>query len=130
MFFAGDYFGFDDAIFAAARLLAYMARKGGALSTLLADLPKTFATPEIRVACPEERKVAIVEEAAAHFSKRYEALTLDGIRISFPEGWGLIRSSNTQPVLVMRFEASSEALLGEYRNEIESWLRERGVELG
>ena len=130
MFFAGDYFGFDDAIFAAARLLAYVARKGGPLSTLLADLPETFATPEIRVECPEERKFAIVEEAAEHFSKQYEALTLDGIRISFPEGWGLIRSSNTQPVLVMRFEASSEELLAAYRDEVENWLRERGVELG
>jgi len=130
MFFAGDYFGFDDAIFAAARLLAYVARKGGALSTLLADLPETFATPEIRVECPEELKVAIVAEAAEHFSKKYEALTLDGIRISFPEGWGLIRSSNTQPVLVMRFEASSEELLAAYRDEVESWLRAHGVDLG
>jgi phosphomannomutase/phosphoglucomutase len=130
MFFAGDYYGFDDAMFAAARLLAYVARKGGPLSVLLADLPQTFATPEIRVECPEERKVAIVEEAAQHFSKLYEALTIDGIRISFPEGWGLIRSSNTQPVLVMRFEASSEEALQAYRAEVESWLRDHGVKLG
>ncbi len=130
MFFAGDYFGFDDAIFAAARLLAYVDRKGGPLSKLLADLPETFTTPEIRVECPEERKVSIVEEAAEHFSKQYEALTIDGIRVSFPEGWGLIRASNTQPVLVMRFEASSEELLAAYRNEMESWLRERGIDLG
>ena len=130
MFFAGDYFGFDDAIFAAARLLAYVDRNGGPLSKLLADLPETFTTPEIRVECPEERKVSIVEEAAEHFSKKYEALTIDGIRVSFPEGWGLIRASNTQPVLVMRFEASSKELLAEYRNEMESWLRERGIDLG
>ena len=130
MFFGGDYFGFDDALFAAARLLAYVGRKGSPLSVLLADLPETFATPEIRVSCPEDRKLAIVAEAADYFSKRYEALTLDGIRISFPEGWGLIRSSNTQPVLVMRFEASSEELLAIYRNEVETWLRERGVDLG
>jgi phosphomannomutase/phosphoglucomutase len=130
MFFAGDYYGFDDALFAAARLLAYVARKGGPLSSLLADLPETFATPEIRVECPEERKFSIVEEAAEFFSKKYEALTIDGIRIKFPEGWGLIRSSNTQPVLVMRFEASSEELLIAYREEVESWLREHGVHLG
>jgi phosphomannomutase/phosphoglucomutase len=130
MFFAGDYYGFDDALFAAARLLAYVGRKGGTLSSLLADLPETFATPEIRVDCPEEKKVAIVEEAAEYFSKKYEALTIDGIRISFPEGWGLIRSSNTQPVLVMRFEASSEELLATYRGEVESWLRDHGVQLG
>jgi len=130
MFFAGDYFGFDDALFAAARLLAYAARKGGPLSGLLSDLPKTATTPEIRVECPEEIKVGIVEQAAEYFSQRYEALTIDGIRISFPEGWGLIRSSNTQPVLVMRFEASSEELLAEYREEVESWLREHGVAVG
>jgi len=130
MFFAGDYFGFDDAIFAAARLLTYIDRRGGPLSKLLADLPETFTTPEIRVECPEERKISIVEEAAEHFSKKYEALTIDGIRVSFPEGWGLIRASNTQPVLVMRFEASSEELLAAYRNEMESWLRERGIDLG
>ena len=130
MFFGGDYFGFDDAIFAAARLLAYIDRRGGPLSKLLADLPETFTTPEIRVECPEERKISIVEEAAEHFSKKYEALTIDGIRVSFPEGWGLIRASNTQPVLVMRFEASSEELLAAYRNEMESWLRERGIDLG
>jgi phosphomannomutase/phosphoglucomutase len=130
MFFGGDYFGFDDAIFAAARLLAYIDRRGGPLSKLLADLPETFTTPEIRVECPEERKISIVEEASEHFSKKYEALTIDGIRVSFPEGWGLIRASNTQPVLVMRFEASSEELLAAYRNEMESWLRERGIDLG
>ena len=127
MFFAGDYFGFDDAIFAAARLLRYVARKGGPLSALLADLPATYATPEIRVDCAEERKFTVVEEAARHFAARYEVLTLDGVRISFPDGWGLVRASNTQPVLVMRFEAASEAALQAYRNEVESWLRERGI---
>ncbi len=127
MFFAGDYFGFDDAIFAAARLLRYVARKGGPLSALLADLPATYTTPEIRVDCAEERKFTVVEEAARHFAARYEVLTLDGVRISFPDGWGLVRASNTQPVLVMRFEAASEATLQAYRNEVESWLRERGI---
>jgi len=130
MFFGGDYYGFDDALFAAARLLAYVARKGGPLSRLLEDLPKTFATPEIRVECPEERKVEIVQEAAEYFSERYEALTIDGIRITFPKGWGLIRSSNTQPVLVMRFEAATADLLAEYKEEVESWLKDRGVSIG
>lgn len=127
MFFAGDYYGFDDALFAAARLLAYVARRGGPLSTLLADLPRTYSTPEIRVECPEERKFAIVEEAASHFAKAHDVLTLDGVRVSFPQGWGLVRASNTQPVLVMRFEAVSEAALDAYRDEVTSWLRERGV---
>lgn len=127
MFFGGDYYGFDDALFAAARLLTFVARSGGPLSRLLADLPETFATPEIRVDCPEERKVAIVRDAAEHFGSKYEALTLDGVRISFPAGWGLLRASNTQPVLVMRFEATDEDALAQYRGEVESWLRERGV---
>ncbi len=127
IFFGGDYYGFDDAMFAAARLLAYVAREGGPLSRLLADLPLTHATPEIRVDCPDERKFAIVEEAARHFGERYEVLTLDGVRISFADGWGLLRASNTQPVLVMRFEATSEAALKAYRDEVTRWLAERGI---
>jgi phosphomannomutase/phosphoglucomutase len=127
MFFAGDYYGYDDAIFAAARLLSYVARKGGPLSTLLADLPETFATPEIRVECSEDQKFAVVEEAARHFAQGHDVLTLDGARISFPHGWGLIRASNTQPVLVMRFEATTEEELTKYRTEVERWLRTRGI---
>ena len=122
MFFGGDWFGFDDALFAAARLLHYIAREGGPLSRRLADLPTTVATPEIRVACPDERKFAVVEKAAKHFGARYEVSTLDGVRITFPNGWGLLRASNTQPVLVMRFEANSEAALVAYRVEVEAWL--------
>jgi phosphomannomutase/phosphoglucomutase len=129
MFFAGDYFGFDDALFAAARLLSYVARNGKPLSALLADLPETFATPEIRVECSEDEKFSVVERAAEHFSQHYDVLTLDGARISFAEGWGLVRSSNTQPVLVMRFEASSEERLAEYRHEVEQWLREQGISI-
>jgi len=127
MFFADDYYGFDDALFAAARLLNYVARKGGPLSRLLADLPRTFATPELRVDCPDERKFAVVEAAAAHFTARYEVLTLDGARISFTKGWGLVRASNTQPALVMRFEATGEAELAAYRREVEDWLRSQGI---
>ncbi len=128
IFFGGDYYGFDDALFAAARLLAFVAREGGPLSRHFADVPATFATPEIRVECPEARKFAVVEAAAAHFGSRYETLTLDGVRISFAHGWGLLRASNTQPVLVMRFEATSEAELAAYRGEVEEWLRGQGVQ--
>ena len=127
MFFAGDYFGFDDAIFAAARLLSYVARSGQALSPLLADLPKTYTTPEIRVDCPEERKFEIVADAASYFAGKYDVLTIDGARVSFADGWGLIRASNTQPVLVMRFEATTEEKLREYRSEIETWLHGYGI---
>jgi phosphomannomutase/phosphoglucomutase len=129
MFFGDDYYGFDDALFAAARLLAYIARRGGPLSVSLAHLPRTFATPELRVDCPDDRKFDIVAAAAEHFSRRYETLTLDGVRISFEDGWGLLRASNTQPVLVMRFEARTEVALAEYRAEMETWLREHGVAL-
>ncbi len=127
MFFAGDYYGFDDALFAAARLLAYVATQPGPLSHLLADLPHTETTPELRVDCPDEVKFDLVRDAAREFASRYEVLTLDGVRIAFPNGWGLLRASNTQPVIVLRFEAGSSADLEAYRDEVESWLRERGV---
>lgn len=122
MFFGGDYFGFDDALFAAARLLHFVARVGGPLSRHLADLPQTIATPEIRAACPDDRKFAVVERASRHFAARYQVSTLDGVRITFPEGWGLLRASNTQPVLVLRFEARTAAALAAYRAEVEEWL--------
>jgi phosphomannomutase/phosphoglucomutase len=127
MFFGGDWYGFDDALFAAARLLAYIAKEGGPLSRLLADLPKTYATPELRVDCDDEKKFAIVERAAADFKQKYPVFTLDGVRITFPEGWGLLRASNTQPVLVMRFEATSPKALDAYRAEVEGWLAAHGV---
>jgi phosphomannomutase/phosphoglucomutase len=127
MFFAADYYGFDDAPFAAARLLAYLARKTGPLSRLMADIPRTFTTPEIRVDCPDDRKVDVVERAARHFGKKYDVVTLDGVRMAFKNGWGLLRASNTQPVLVMRFEATSESELAAYRGEVEAWLRSEGV---
>ena len=122
MFFGGDWFGFDDALFAAARLLQYMARVGGSLSRLLADLPPTVSTPELRVDCPDDVKFGVVERAAADFAKRYPVSTLDGVRITFADGWGLLRASNTQPVLVMRFEARTPQALAAYRGEVEGWL--------
>ncbi len=129
MFFGGDWYGFDDALFAAARLLAYVAREGegGPLSRLLADLPKTYATPELRVDCPDEEKFEVVQQAAEEFAAKYPVSTLDGVRMTFPEGWGLLRASNTQPVLVMRFEATTPKALDAYRAEVEGWLAARGV---
>jgi len=127
MFFGGDYLGFDDAIFAAARLLEIVSRKPFGLATHLADLPKTFATPEIRVDAPEEEKFAIVERAAKHFSARYPVNTIDGVRITFPQGWGLLRASNTQAILVLRFEATEPAALDAYRGEVVGWLAGQGV---
>jgi phosphomannomutase/phosphoglucomutase len=127
MFFGGDYLGFDDALFAAARLLEVVSHSSGGLSVLLADLPKTFATPEIRVDCPDDVKFGIAERAVSHFSAKYPVNTIDGVRMTFPKGWGLIRSSNTQPVLVLRFEATDPKSLEAYRQEVMGWLAEQGV---
>jgi phosphomannomutase / phosphoglucomutase len=122
MFFGGDYLGFDDALFGAARLLEVVSRQRFGLAPLLADLPRTFATPEIRVEWSEEEKFGLVERAAEHFASRYPVNTIDGVRITFPKGWGLLRASNTQPVLVMRFEATDQASRDAYRAEVEGWL--------
>jgi phosphomannomutase/phosphoglucomutase len=127
IFFGGDWYGFDDALFAAARLLEIVSTGAPGMARLLADLPETFATPEIRVACPDDLKFGIVDRATAHFAERYEVNTIDGVRIAFPDGWGLLRSSNTQPVLVLRFEATSLAALDRYQAEVNAWLAEQGV---
>ena len=124
MFFADRYFGYDDAIYASVRLLELLARAGRPLSALLADLPKSFSTPEIRVDCPDERKFAIVEKAKKFFRGHYPIIDVDGVRIQFPQGWGLVRASNTQPALVLRFEAQSAGKLQEYRDIVESKLKE------
>ena len=129
MFFGGDWYGFDDALFAAARLLEIVSREPGGLARLLADLPPTFNTPELRVDCPEEIKFEVVERAAKYFAGRYRVNTIDGVRIAFPDGWGLLRASNTQPVLVLRFEATSEQSLEAYRREVGDWLSAQGVRL-
>jgi phosphomannomutase/phosphoglucomutase len=122
MFFADRYFGYDDAIYASLRLVELLARSNRPLSQLLADVPKSVSTPEIRVDCPDDEKFKIAEKATEHFRRRYPVIDVDGVRVQFPEGWGLIRASNTQPALVLRFEASSEAKLNEYRQIVESTL--------
>jgi phosphomannomutase/phosphoglucomutase len=127
MFFGGDYFGFDDALFAAARLLEIVSRGPRGLAPLLADLPRTFATPELRVDCPDDLKFDITARAVEHFRARYPVNTIDGVRMTFPKGWGLIRSSNTQPILVLRFEATEPAALAAYQAEVMGWLAEQGV---
>jgi phosphomannomutase/phosphoglucomutase len=127
MFFGGDYFGFDDALFGAARLLEIVAAGPGGLARFLADLPETFATPEIRVDCEDDRKFALVQQAADHFAARYPVNTIDGVRMTFPRGWGLIRSSNTQPILVLRFEATDRESLESYQTEVRDYLASLGL---
>jgi len=122
MFFADRYFGFDDAIYASCRLLEILADSGKTISELLFDVPKTYSTPEIRVECPDNKKFAVVKKVTEYFKKRYKVIDIDGVRVLFDDGWGLVRASNTQPVLVLRFEALSEKRLTEIRNLIESVL--------
>jgi phosphomannomutase/phosphoglucomutase len=124
MFFKERYFGYDDAIYASLRLLEILANSGKPLSSLLADLPPSVSTPEIRVDCPDERKFVIAAKATAYFRKHYEVIDVDGVRVRFPDGWGLIRASNTQPALVLRFEAQTAAKLQEYRALVEQKLKE------
>jgi phosphomannomutase/phosphoglucomutase len=119
MFFADRYYGFDDALYAACRLMEIVSNSGQPLSAQLAGLPKTVTTPEIRFDCPDELKFAVVEQSKAELRARHKIMDVDGVRVLFPEGWGLVRASNTQPVLVMRFEATSEELLRQYRREVE-----------
>jgi phosphomannomutase/phosphoglucomutase len=117
IFFADDYFGFDDAVYASLRLLRILAAAGRPLSTLLADVPRTWSTPEIRVDCPDERKFEVVAALAAEFAAGREVIDIDGVRVNYADGWGLLRASNTQPVLVMRFESSSPEGLARIRGE-------------
>ena len=127
MFFAESFYGHDDALYAAARLMRIVSESGLTLTDLLADVPRFVSTPEIRVDCPDDRKFAIVDDAVKHFSRDHDVIGVDGARVLFGDGWGLIRASNTQPVLVVRFEARTEERLGEIQSEMEGWLRSRGV---
>jgi phosphomannomutase / phosphoglucomutase len=129
MFFAEGFYGHDDALYAAARLLRIVADSGRTVRDLLADVPRTFVTPEIRIDCPDERKFAVVDAAVRHFSGLHDVIDVDGVRVLFGDGWGLVRASNTQPVIVARYEAASEQRLAEIRGVMEGWLREQGVEV-
>jgi phosphomannomutase/phosphoglucomutase len=122
MFFADRYYGYDDAIYASARLAEILSESGKRVGELLSDVPKMSSTPEIRVAAPEARKFQIVEELKQRFAKKYEVIDIDGARINFPGGWGLVRASNTQAVLVLRFEAIDGPTLDAIRAEVESEL--------
>jgi phosphomannomutase/phosphoglucomutase len=124
MFFADRYFGYDDAIYAACRLIEIVAGSGQPLSAQFAGLPKLVSTPEIRVDCPDEVKFQVVERVAASFKKTHKVIDIDGVRVLFEQGWGLLRASNTQPVLVMRFEARSEEWLKSYQQEVEAVLEQ------
>jgi phosphomannomutase/phosphoglucomutase len=124
IFFADRYLGYDDAIYASCRLLEILSQSEKRIPELLSDIPRTFTTPEIRVDCPDDQKFALVERVKESFRKEYPIVDVDGVRVLFPDGWGLVRASNTQPVLVLRFEARSPERLGEIRRLIENRVTE------
>lgn len=120
IFFAHRYLGFDDATYAGARLLEILSSQTATIGELLADVPQTFTTPEIRVDCPEAQKFSLVEAVKDHFTQNAtqlgaQVVDIDGVRVEWPDGWGLVRPSNTQPILVLRFEAQSQERMQEIR---------------
>lgn len=120
IFFADRFYGFDDATYAGARVLEILSNSDKKLSELLSDLPETCSTPELRVDCAEEKKFEIVQKIADEFAQTNEVITIDGARILFENGWGLVRASNTQAILVLRFEADSKENLNKIRETVES----------
>ncbi len=124
IFFSDRYLGYDDAVYAACRLLEILAATQKTIPELLANVPKTYSTPEIRVGCPDDIKFAVVDQVTDIFRNQYNVIDIDGVRVLFDDGWGLVRASNTQPALVLRFEALSEDRLKEIRNLVESTLEE------
>ncbi|HVP69459.1 MAG TPA: phosphomannomutase/phosphoglucomutase [Anaeromyxobacteraceae bacterium] len=130
IFFGHRWFGFDDGVYSSARLLELVSRTDAPVSTLLADVPRTFATPEIRVDCPEDKKFELVRRAQEWFAGRYEAVTVDGVRVVFADGWGLVRASNTQPLLVLRFEAKTPERLAEIEALVSGKVDELKREIG
>ncbi len=132
IFFGDRWFGFDDAIYAALRFLEILDKTGKKPSELLAGVPTFYNTPEIRCGCEnDEEKFRIASEAAAYFSAKYPVIDIDGVRIQFGDGWGLVRASNTQPSLVTRFEAKTPERLEEIKNEVLGKLQELGhIQIG
>jgi phosphomannomutase / phosphoglucomutase len=130
MFFADRYFGYDDAIYASCRLLEILSRTEKSIPELLSDVPKTSITPEIRVDCPDDRKFELVERVRESLRKDYPIVDIDGVRVLFSDGWGLVRASNTQPVLVLRFEAASPERLREIRSLVENRVEEQKRVMG
>ena len=129
MFFSEGFYGHDDALYGAARLLRIVASSGKTVRELLADVPPFVSTPEIRVECGDERKFDLVDKAVAHFTATHDVIDVDGVRVLFGDGWGLIRASNTQPILVTRYEARSAEKLQAIRSEMEGWIRAQGVSI-
>ena len=127
MFFSEGFFGFDDALYAAGRLLKYVVATGQTLDALVASLPQYCSTPETRLACDEDQKFAVPQAIKAEFAGKYRVIDIDGARVEFGDGWGLVRASNTQPVVVVRFEAKTPERLAEIQELMMASLRRLGV---
>ncbi|MFA7149144.1 MAG: phosphomannomutase/phosphoglucomutase [Syntrophomonadaceae bacterium] len=127
LFFADEYYGFDDALYAAARLLRILSCSEQDITALLADVPKYYATPEIRVKSTDEEKFQVVKQVLEHFQCRYQVIDVDGARILFPDGWGLVRASNTGPELILRCEGKTPDGLERIKNELFSFLNQISV---
>ena len=125
--FGDEYYGYDDALYAAALLISILSRMEEPLSSRLQRFPSFYSTPELRYPTSEEAKFDIVRRAVEHFRAGHEVIDVDGARVLFGDGWGLIRASNTEPVLVGRCEARTPERLQEIRGEIEGWLRGQGI---
>jgi phosphomannomutase/phosphoglucomutase len=130
MFFGDRYYGYDDAMYAACRLIEIVAKSGRPLSHQLEGVPKLLSTPELRIDCPDDRKFEVVQKVADHIRQHRPIVDVDGVRVPFEHGWGLVRASNTQPVLVMRFEAADKDSLDRYRSELEKAVEQAKEELG
>jgi len=129
LFFAERYFGYDDAIYAGARLLEILTTENKELEELLAGVPTLVSTPEIRIDCPDDQKFQIVADLASEFKREYQVIDVDGARVVFKGGWGLVRASNTQPVLVLRFEAEDQKTLKEIQKIFMDKLAKKGLKL-
>jgi phosphomannomutase/phosphoglucomutase len=120
LFFADEYYGYDDAIYASLRVLRILSNTNLPLSEFLRDVPKTYSTPELRVDCADDKKFEVVEKVTAYYRGKYPIVDVDGVRVNFGDGWGLVRASNTQPALVLRFEADTPERLKEIQSEVEA----------
>ena len=127
IFFADDFFGFDDAVYVSLRLAELLSKSNKKLSELVSEIPKYFSTPEIRIECKnDEEKFQICKDTEEYFLANYDCSNIDGVRIAYENGWGLVRQSNTQPVIVCRFESTTEIGLAEIKNDVMSKIKQFG----
>ncbi|MBA7701049.1 Phosphomannomutase/phosphoglucomutase [subsurface metagenome] len=125
IFIADNYYGFDDAIFVSARFYELVSKTDKKVSEIIKEMPYYENTPEIRTDVTEDSKWKIVEDVREHFNKEYDTIEIDGVRILFDDGWGLVRASNTQPVIVTRFEAKTKSRLNEIKNLVHNFIDEK-----